>query len=86
MDDTMSVMTVHLRMLDKFKKSKFSHFFIEKVPMFQYPEEVKDYLVENHQNALQPAIGSKLGYIVEGPGNKKFDIVNQTTLQQAIIA
>ena len=42
----MSVMTVHLRMLDKFKKTKFSHFVIEKVPMFQYPEEVKDYLVE----------------------------------------
>ena len=82
----MSVMTVHLRMLDKFKKTKFSHFVIEKVPMFQYPEEVKDYLVENHQNALQPAIGSKLGYILEGRGNKKFDIVDQTTLQQAIIA
>ena len=85
MDDTMSVMTVHLRVLDKFKKTKFSHFVIEKVPMFQYPEELKYYLVEKHPNALKPAIGTnfKLGYIVEGRGNKRFDIVDKTTLQQA---
>lgn len=75
---------IHLRVLDK-KKSKFSHFELPNVPKFSYPEEFKQYLLEKHENVIQPAktTSFKLGYFIEGRGNKKFDIVDQQTLKAA---
>ena len=77
---------IHLRVLDKDKKSKFTHFDLTNVPKFKFPEELKLFLLENYANVLHPAKSPsfKLGYFVEGRGNKKFDIVDGRTLQLAL--
>ncbi|KAL9977819.1 hypothetical protein ACROYT_G015268 [Oculina patagonica] len=43
-----------------------------------YLEEIKQYLLDNHNNAvgLAQSTNFKFGYLVEGRGNKKFDIVD----------
>ena len=76
---------IHLRVLDKDKKSKFTHFDLTNVPKFTFPEELKLFLLENYANALHPTKSPsfKLGYFIEGRGNKKIDIVDGRTLQLA---
>lgn len=81
----MTTFDVHLRVLDKTNKAKFSHFQINNVPQFTLPEEFKLFLLENHQHIIAPArtTNFKFGYFVEGRGNRKFDIVDEQTLKQA---
>ena len=81
----MATFDVHLRVLDKTNKAKFSHFQINNVPQFTLPEEFKLFLLENHQHIIAPArtTNFKFGYFVEGRGNRKFDIVDEQTLKQA---
>lgn len=77
--------TLHLRVLDRSRKSKFSHFVLNNFPLFSLPEELKSFLLDKHATKVTPAqtINFKLGYFVEGKGNRKFDIVDQDTLKQA---
>lgn len=82
----MATVNIHLRVLDSKKKSKFTHFSIEAVPIFDDPEILKEYLVKNHASIMSPAATSSdftMGYIVEGRGNHKYSIIDSTTLKQA---
>ena len=80
-----STWSAHIRVLDKSNKTKFSHFIVENFPTCTMPEEVKSFLLKEHPQILSPTtdINFKLGYFVEGRGNRKFDIVDENTLQQA---
>ena len=77
--------SAHFRVLDKNVKTKFSHFFIDGFPRFHLPEELKSFLLQERAQMLHPRsdINYKLGYFVEGRGNKKFDIIDEKTLSQA---
>ena len=77
--------TAHLRVLDENIKSKFSHYIVEAFPRFQLPEELKSFLISKHPAIVSPAtdINFKIGYFVEGRGNRKFDIIDEITLAQA---
>jgi hypothetical protein len=81
----MNTFTLHLRVLDANKKSKFSHYHLSDVPKFQYPEELNSYLVDKHSAVIAPAttLNFTMGYIVEGKGNQKYNIIDSATLQQA---
>ena len=76
---------VHLRILDKKKKSKFVHFELTDIPKFTFAEELKEYLLQKYSNLMQPAENTsfQIGYFIEGRGNKKFHIVDARTLQSA---
>jgi hypothetical protein len=81
----MASYSAHIRVLDKETKTKFSHFVIDKFPLFTLPEEVKSFLLKDHPKMLAPtmSINFKMGYFVEGRGNRKFDIIDKKTLKQA---
>ena len=81
----MGTFEVHLRVLDKANKAKFSHFQLSDCPKFTFPEMFKLYLLENHPNVIAPAktTNFKCGYFMEGRGNRKFDIIDDVTLQKA---
>ena len=74
---------VHLRILDKKKKSKFVHFELKDIPKFTFAEELKEYLLQKYPNLMQPAENTyfQIGYFIEGRGNKKIHIVDARTLQ-----
>ena len=68
--------------LEKDKKSKFLHFNLQGVPVFTYPEELKQFMLDNYPNVLYPVRNTnfRLGYFIDGSGNKKFGIVDQPHL------
>lgn len=82
----MDSIDIHLRVLGKEKKSRFSHFHLEKVPLFRTPSQLKEYILKWHPAKVAPATTTdtfEMGYLVEGQGNKKFKIIDETTLKQA---
>ena len=74
----MAACNVHLRVLESANKAKYSHFEINGCPQFSLPEEFKSYLVHKHPHIIAQAKTTdfKLGYFIEGRGNRKFDIVD----------
>ncbi len=58
---------VHLRVQDAKKKSKFRHFERTDISRFSYPEEFKQHLLNNHNNAVRPAESTnfKIGYFIK---------------------
>ena len=80
-----NVFEVHLRVLEKGKKSRFLHFDLHGVPEFTHPEELKQFMLDNYANVLHPAQDTnfRLGYFIDGRGNKKFNIIDQNTLKSA---
>lgn len=78
--------SVHIRVLDKDCKTKYSHFFIERFQRFHTPVEVKRFFVANHKEMIKPATEEeefKFGFFIEARGNQKFEIVDEKTLSQA---
>ena len=81
----MACYSAHVRVLDKNTKTKFSHYIIDNFPFFTLPEEVKSFLLKEKPQMLSPTtdLNFKLGYFVEGRGNRKFDIIDESSLAQA---
>ena len=81
----MALCNIDLRILQETSKSKYSRFYLENVKTFKLPDELKEYLLKEHGTLLRPATTTafKMGYFIEGRGMRKFDIVDQTTLEQA---
>lgn len=75
----------HIRVLHKETMAKFSHFSIDEFPEFEVPYDLKLWLLQEHSTLLAPAedCSFRIGYFVEGRGNRKMDIVDEKTLKQA---
>lgn len=82
---TFTSFSVHLRVLDRVSKTKFSHFHLENVAVYDNPKDLKTFLLEQHSEKIRPADTTdfKIGCFIEGRGNKRYDIVDSSTLKQA---
>lgn len=83
--ESMASYNAHIRVLSKESMTKFSHFSIDEFPHFESPYELKLWLLQEHSAMLSPSedCSFKIGYFIEGRGNRKMDIVDEKSLKQA---
>jgi hypothetical protein len=79
----MSGVNVTLKVLDAKNKRKFKAFSLKKIPILEEVFDLKDYLLAEHKEALEPAKdrGFKIGYY--GARGVKFHIQSSKQLQEA---